>query len=76
VGSDADIIVVDPDARRTMSVEHNHMDVDYTCYEGKEIEGSIDVVIAKGKVLIQDGQYLGSPGDGEYLPRATSQYLI
>ena len=76
VGSDADIIVVDPEAKRTMSVEHNHMDVDYSCYEGKEIEGAIDVVIAKGKVLIQDGEYLGSPGDGAYLSRDTSQYLI
>jgi dihydropyrimidinase len=76
IGSDADIIVIDPDATRTMSVEHNHMDVDYTCYEGKDIHGSIDVVISRGKVLIQDGEYHGAPGDGQYLPRATSQYLI
>ena len=76
IGSDADIIVVDPNATRTMSVEHNHMDVDYTCYEGKDIHGSIDVVIARGKVLIEDGEYHGAPGDGQYLPRATSQYLI
>ena len=56
IGSDADIIVLDPEATRTMSVEHNHMDVDYTCYEGKEVHGSIDVVIAKGRVLIQDNE--------------------
>jgi dihydropyrimidinase len=76
IGSDADIIVLDPLATRTMSVEHNHMDVDYSCYEGKEISGSIDVVISRGRVLISDGEYHGAPGDGEYLSRSTSQYLI
>jgi len=52
------------------------MDVDYTCYEGKEIHGSIDVVISRGRVLIEGGAYHGSPGDGEFLLRSTSQYLI
>ncbi len=76
VGSDADIIILDPAARRTMSVEHNHMDVDYTCYEGKEIQGHIDVVLQRGNVLIEDGEYHGAKGDGQYLRRTTSQYLI
>jgi dihydropyrimidinase len=76
VGSDADILVFDPDARHTMSVEHNHMDVDYCAYEGKEVEGQIDVVLSRGKVLIQDGAYHGKPGDGQYLKRDTNQYLV
>jgi dihydropyrimidinase len=52
VGSDADIIVLDPDARWTMAVEHIHMDVDYTCYEGTDVHGKIETVLSKGKVLM------------------------
>ena len=76
IGSDADIVVFDPNVTTTMTVETNHMDVDYTCYEGKEVQGKIETVMSRGRVLISDGQYHGSPGDGQYLRRQTSQYLI
>ncbi|MEE9297805.1 MAG: dihydropyrimidinase [Acidimicrobiia bacterium] len=76
VGSDADILIFDPNATHTMSVEHNHMDVDYCCYEGLEVQGEIDKVLARGRVLISDGEYHGQKGDGRYLKRGTSQYLI
>ncbi len=76
VGSDADIIVFDPNGSYTISAETHHMDVDYSCYEGKELTGSIDVVISKGRAIIEDGAYHGSPGDGVYLKRGTNQYLI
>ncbi|HEX6221708.1 MAG TPA: dihydropyrimidinase [Acidimicrobiia bacterium] len=76
VGSDADIVVFDPDATQTLSVETHHMDVDYSAYEGWEVKGRVDTVISKGKVIIADDDYLGSPGDGEYLVRGTSQYVI
>ncbi len=76
IGSDADIIVFDPNVRTTMSVNVNHMDVDYSSYEGKEVEGRIDMVLAKGKVLIEGNQYHGAKGDGEYLRRGTNQCLI
>jgi len=76
VGSDADIIILDPEATWTMGVDHIHMDVDYSCYEGTEVQGKIETVLSKGKVLIEDDEYHGSPGDGEYLKRTTSQYLI
>lgn len=59
-----------------MSVNVNHMDVDYSSYEGKEVEGRIDMVLAKGKVLIEGNQYHGAKGDGEYLRRGTNQCLI
>ncbi len=76
VGSDADIVIFDPSARTTMSVDINHMDVDYSAYEGKEIEGAIDLVMARGTVLISDDTYHGAKGDGRYLKRTTNQYLI
>ena len=76
VGSDADIVIFDPAARTTMSVDINHMDVDYSAYEGKEIEGAIDLVMARGTVIISDNTYHGAKGDGQYLKRTTNQYLI
>ena len=76
IGSDADIVIFDPNARTTMSVDINHMDVDYSAYEGKEIEGAIDLVMSRGTVLISDNTYHGAKGDGQYLKRTTNQYLI
>jgi dihydropyrimidinase len=76
VGSDADILVFDPKGRTTISVDTHHMDVDYSAYEGWELTGKVDTVLSKGKVIIADDEYLGSPGDGEYLARGTSQYTV
>ncbi len=76
IGSDADITIWDPNAKHTMSVEHNHMDVDYCAYEGKEVVGQIELVMARGNVLISDGEYHGKAGDGRYIKRGKSQLLI
>ena len=76
VGSDADIVIFDPNGSHTISVDTHHMDVDYSAYEGWEMRGKVETVISKGKVIISDDQYHGSPGDGEYLARGTSQYVI
>jgi dihydropyrimidinase len=76
VGSDADIVIWDPDVTTTVSVETNHMRVDYSAYEGREVAGRIDMVLQRGNVLIEDGTYHGSPGDGQFLARDTNQYLI
>ena len=75
VGSDADIVIIDPNRAHTLSVETHHMDVDYSAYEGREITGKVETVVSKGKVLIADGRYLGSKGDGRYLRRGTSYYI-
>jgi dihydropyrimidinase len=76
VGSDADILVFDPKGSHTISVETHHMDVDYSAYEGWEMKGKVDTVMSKGKVIIADEQYHGSPGDGEYIARGTSQMRV
>ena len=76
IGSDADIVLWDKTGTRTMSVETHHMDVDYSAYEGIEVTGTVETVLSKGKVIIEDGAYHGSAGDGEYLKRGTSQLLI
>ena len=76
VGSDADIVVFDPKGNHIISVDSHHMDVDYSAYEGWEMTGKVETVISKGKVIVTNGQYLGSAGDGEYIARGTSQYTI
>ena len=76
VGTDADIVIWDPKATHTMSVESSHMDVDYNAYEGNEVQGEIDLVMARGKVLVSDGEYHGKKGDGRFLKRGTSQLLV
>ena len=76
IGSDADIVIWDPAATHVMSVESSHMDVDYNCYEGMEVAGEIELVMARGRALISDGEYHGQKGDGRYLKRGTCQLLI
>jgi dihydropyrimidinase len=76
IGSDADIIVFDPNGSHTISSETHHMFVDYSAYEGMEVEGKIETVLSRGRVLIEDDTYNESKGHGQYLKRGTSQYLI
>jgi dihydropyrimidinase len=75
-GADADIVLYDPRATTTISVETHHMNMDYSAYEGTTIDGKVDTVIARGKTLIAGGTYHGAKGDGRYLTRGLSQYLI
>jgi dihydropyrimidinase len=74
-GADADIVVYDPNARQTISVETHHMNVDYSAYEGMELTGKVDTVLSRGTVVIQDGRFHGRPGHGKFLARGLSQYL-
>ncbi len=74
VGSDADIVVFNPDSPHVISAETHHMDVDYSAYEGWKVQGKVETVLSKGKVIIADDAYHGAPGDGEFLRRGLSQY--
>ena len=75
-GADADIVIFDATKTHTLSVETHHMDVDYSAYEGTELTGKVETVLSKGKVVIADNAYHGAKGDGEYLRRGLSQYLL
>jgi dihydropyrimidinase len=68
-GYDADIVIYDPERRHVLSATTHHMAVDYSCYEGLEVQGGSDVVISRGRVIVEDGAYLGRPGDGRFLAR-------
>lgn len=74
-GADADIVVYDPNAEQTLSAQTHHMNVDYSPYEGKTITGKAATVLSRGEVIVDGGEYLGRAGRGQFLPRATSQYL-
>jgi dihydropyrimidinase len=74
-GSDADLVVYDPQARHTLSVETHHMNVDYSAYEGMEIVGGVRTVLSRGRVIIDGGEYRGSPGHGRFVERDLCQYL-
>ena len=76
VGSDADIVVFDPNGRHIISAATHHMRTDYSCYEGFEVAGKAETVMSRGKVIIQNDAYLGKRGDGKYLRRDINQYLL
>ena len=69
VGSDADIVVFDPDAEAVISAQTHHMNVDYNLYEGMAVKGVPEVVIANGRVLVEDGKYTGVSAGGHFLKR-------
>jgi dihydropyrimidinase len=72
-GYDADLVVYDPERRHVLSASTHHMDVDYSCYEGMEVQGGSDIVLSRGKVIVEDGQYVGQKGDGRFLKRQTAR---
>jgi dihydropyrimidinase len=75
-GADADIVIYDPNGHTTISVETHHMNMDYSAWEGYEIDGHVDTVLSRGRVVVDGDEYLGAKGDGKYLKRGLSQYLI
>jgi len=74
-GSDADIVIYDPHVRQTLSAATHHMNVDYSAYEGIEVTGQVVTTLSRGRVVIGDGTYQGSPGHGTFLERGLNQYL-
>ena len=75
-GSDADLVVYDPDGTTRIGVETHHMNMDYSAYEGVEIQGRVGTVISRGEVIVADGNYHGRKGRGKFLKRGLSSYLM
>jgi len=68
-GSDADIVIFDPNERHTLSAKTHHMNVDYSAYEGHEVQGKCKTVILRGKVAVDEGKVLIEKGYGQYVKR-------
>jgi dihydropyrimidinase len=71
IGSDADIVIFDPNAEQVISAKTHHMNVDYSAYEGMKIKGVTETVLSRGKVIIENSHYVGTPGEGRFLKRST-----
>jgi len=74
VGSDADIVIYDPNRRHTISAATHHMDVDYSCYEGRSVQGGSDIVLSRGSVIVQNGEFTGRKGHGKFIRRAPANH--
>ena len=70
VGSDADIVVFDPEKKLTITAANQHSKTDYNLYEGTEVTGSPEVVLLRGNVLVEGDELVASPGIGQYVARA------
>jgi dihydropyrimidinase len=70
VGSDADLVVWDPEREARLSVETLHMRVDYSPYEGRVVRGGPVAVMSRGEVIVDRGEWKGRPGRGQFLKRA------
>jgi dihydropyrimidinase len=70
VGSDADIVIFDPERPVTITAEGQHSRIDYNLYEGTEVVGTPETVLLRGNVLVDRGELVASPGIGRYVARA------
>jgi dihydropyrimidinase len=71
VGSDADLVIFDPHRQHTISAKTHHMRVDYSMFEGIEVTGMPDLVLSRGRVVIEGDKFRGRAGQGEFLRRST-----
>jgi dihydropyrimidinase len=67
-GADADLVIFDPETQRLCTAETQHSRVDYCLYEGMKTVGAPTLVMQRGKVLVENGNLMAKPGDGQYLP--------
>jgi dihydropyrimidinase len=71
IGSDADLVIFDANRKHTISAKTHHMRVDYSMFEGITVTGMPDVVMSRGRVLVEGDNFLGKPGTGNFLKRST-----
>lgn len=72
VGSDADIVIFDPNREQTISAAAHHMRVDYSAYEGWTVKGVTEVVLSRGSAIVENGEWKGKAGTGQFLKRGTT----
>ena len=76
-GADADVVVYDPNGHTSIGIgKTHHMNMDYSAWEGWEIDGHVDVVLSRGAVVKDESGYVGTKGHGKFVKRSLSQNLI
>jgi dihydropyrimidinase len=71
VGSDADIVIFDPNREQTINAATHHMRVDYSAYEGWRVKGVTETVLSRGRVAVENNEFKGKAGAGRFLKRGT-----
>ena len=71
-GTDADIVIIDPEKKTKINADYIKGASDYSCYDGMELEGCIEKVFLRGEEIVSEGEFLGKRGDGRYLKRGNS----
>lgn len=74
IGADADLVILDPKRKHSISAETHHMNVDYSAYEGWELTGKIETVLLRGQVAVHDGQALVGKGYGQFIKRGVTVF--
>jgi dihydropyrimidinase len=74
IGSDADLVVFDPNYRGTISAQTQSVNVDYNAFEGMPIEGRPHMVTVRGEIVVRDGKFTGKLGRGKFLKREPSHF--
>jgi dihydropyrimidinase len=75
-GSDADIVIYDPKGTTDISVKTHHMNMDHSAYEGMHVDGRVETVLSRGRVIVENNTFTGAVGHGKFLRRGLSQYLV
>lgn len=68
-GSDADLVLFDPEPEWTITAGTQHSGIDYSPFEGVPMKGKVDTVLLRGETIVENGQYVGAVGNGQYVPR-------
>ncbi len=76
IGADADIVVFDPNAEWVISADKLHMATDFSPYEGWTMNGRVDTVLLRGKVVYSDGEFRGKEGAGKFVPFVSERAIM
>jgi dihydropyrimidinase len=76
-GADADILVWDPNGHTSIGYgKKHHMNMDHSAWEGFEVDGKVDTVLSRGRVIVEGDTFKGAAGHGQFIKRGLSQYLV
>jgi dihydropyrimidinase len=75
IGSDADVVIFDPDKKHILSKDSHHMNADYSGYEGWNVTGKTETVLLRGQIAIEKGQCHLKAGNGQFIRRGKTSYL-
>jgi dihydropyrimidinase len=76
IGSDADLVILDPKIKKKITIEDCPYKIDWTPFEGIELQGSPVITISKGKIVAENGKFVGKIGAGEFVKGKISEEIL